>query len=66
MAHNVIASLVMDESIALRSDVAARVRELGDDDLGELLTMLRNVRLFLTPEQPHADPTQAVDNPSFG
>jgi hypothetical protein len=41
--------------------------DIDDRDGRALLRMLRDVRLFLTPEQPpHDRPTSPVDNPSFG
>jgi hypothetical protein len=61
-----IASLVLHECSALAAEVAQRADKLQPEDQGELLCMLRNVRLFLTPETPRGRTTPPVDSPSFG
>jgi hypothetical protein len=60
----------IDIAADLARGIAVDVRYVGDqmipEDQGELLRMLRNVRLFLTPETPRDRTTLPVDSPSFG
>lgn len=60
----------IDIAADLARGIAVDARYVGDqmtpEDQVELLRMLRNVRLFLTPDSTHDRPPSPVDHPSVG
>jgi hypothetical protein len=61
-----LATLARQSAEDLLADVKNQAVDLRPEDQHELLQMLRNVRLFLTPETPRDRTTPPVDSPSFG